>query len=131
MNFRTELILKLRAIATELRATATELLDSLFLWLGTRIEASKLRRNIIAIRESKDVARPELASKADETARPVAEAAQEYPVITQSLNLTRRARALHMRRRGDEPHTIAAALGISNGEVDLLFKLDRILQQRQ
>jgi hypothetical protein len=102
-----------------LPAAAARLLDSLFLWLGARIDASKSRHGIITIGESKDIAKPE------------PETPPEYPVITQSLNLTRRARALHMRRRGDESHTIAAALGIPHGEVELLFKLDQLFQQRQ
>jgi len=110
----------------------TRLMDSLFAWLGARIEASKCRQHdITAIRESAGVALRELTSKVGEiAARPLPEAPQEYPVMAQSMNLTRRARAMHMLRRGEEPHTIAAALGISHGEVELLFKLDRILQQR-
>jgi hypothetical protein len=107
------------------------LLDSLFLWLGARIEASKCRHDVTAIGETAGVTPRDLTSKADEiVARPLLEAPQEHPVVVQSMNLTRRARAMHMLRRGEEPHTIAAALSISHGEVELLFKLDRILQQR-
>jgi hypothetical protein len=113
MNFKPEWIWH------PLKGGTTRLLDSMFVWLDARIAASKRRRGIVAIGEPRDVPR----------AAP--EAQPEYPVITQSMNLTRRARAMHMRRRGDEPHTIAAALGISHGEVELLFKLDRIFQQRQ
>jgi hypothetical protein len=110
----------------------TRLLDSLFVWLGARIEASKCRRHdVTATREAAGVTLRELTSKVDEiAARPLPAAPQEHPVVTQSMNLTRRARAMHMLRRGEEPHTIAAALGISHGEVELLFKMDRILQQR-
>ena len=106
-------------------AAAAGLLDSLFLWLGARIDASKRRHGGFAIAETGAIA------ESRDIARPEPEATPAYPAITQSLNLTRRARALHMRRRGDESHTIAAALGIPHGEVELLFKLDQLFQQRQ
>jgi hypothetical protein len=128
MNFNPQWkVNPLAACATVL----TRLLDSLFVWLGARIEASKCRRDNTTIRQSAGVLPRELTAKVDEiAARPLPEAPQEHPLLTQSMNLTRRARAMHMLRRGEEPHTIAAALGISHGEVELLFKMDRILQQR-
>ncbi len=42
-----------------------------------------------------------------------------------SMNLARRSQALRMYRRGERPEQIAAALGIPQGEVDLLLKLHR------
>jgi hypothetical protein len=129
MNFNPEWILN--PLATY-AITGTGLLALLFLWFGARMEASKCRHDITAMKELTDVALREIASKVDEIIeRPAPEPVQEYHVVTQSLNLTRRARAMHMRRRGDEPHTIAAALGISHAEVELLFKLDQIRQQTQ
>jgi hypothetical protein len=110
------------------RAAVTRLLDRLFLQLGARIEASQRRHGIIAVRETRENARLELAKADAGAAQPTSQASQGYSAISQSLNLTRRARALHMSRRGDEAHTIAAALGVSHGEVELLLKLDRILQ---
>jgi len=133
MNFNFEWILN---PLTTYAITGTGLLALLFLWFGAKIDASKCRHEITAMKECTDSALQELASKVDEiVARPALEPPLEYPSITQSitqgLNLTRRARALHMRRRGDEPHTIAAALGISHGEVELLLKLDQMVQQRE
>jgi hypothetical protein len=110
--------------------TGTGIAALLFLWFGAKLEARQCRQDVKAIKEFTDGALRDLASKVDElAARPTPGPIQEYPVVTQSLNLTRRARALHMRCRGETPHTIAAALGISRGEVDLLFKLDQITQQ--
>jgi hypothetical protein len=127
MNFNLEWILN---PLTTYAITGTGLLASLFLWFSARIDAGKCRHEMTAMKECTDSALQKLASKVNEiVVRPAPQPPQEYPRITQSLNLTRRARALHMRRRGDEPHTIAAALGISRGEIDLLFKLDRIVQQ--
>jgi hypothetical protein len=127
MSFNPEWILSpLAAYAI----TGTGLLALLFLWFDARIEANKCRHELTAIKQCTDSALQELASKVNEfAARPAPQ--QEFPRVTQSLNLTRRARALHMRRRGDEPHTIAAALGISHGEVELLLKLDQICQQQE
>jgi hypothetical protein len=127
MNFNFEWILN---PLTTYAITGTGLLALLFLWFGAKTDATKCRHEITAMKECTDSALQELASKVNEiVARPAPEPPQEYPCITQSLNLTRRSRALHMRRRGDEPHTIAAALGISQREVELLFKLDQMVQQ--
>jgi hypothetical protein len=133
MNLNFEWILN---PLTSYAITGTGLVALLFLWFGARIDASKCRHEITAMKQCTDTALQELASKVGEiVARPAPEPLLEYPgipqTITQSLNLTRRARALHMRRRGDEPHTIAAALGISQGEVELLLKLDQMVQQRE
>jgi len=43
------------------------------------------------------------------------------------LNLTKRAQALRMHRRGDPPEQIAALLDIPFQEVDLLLKVHRIV----
>ena len=46
------------------------------------------------------------------------------------LNLTRRAHALRMDRRGESASTIAAALGCPQAEVDLLLKVQRMAFQQ-
>jgi hypothetical protein len=43
------------------------------------------------------------------------------------MNLTKRAQALRMHRRGDPPDQIAAVLGAPFQEVDLLLKVHRIV----
>lgn len=83
----------------------------------------------MAQQETAEIIR-ELRSKMEEVAaRSMPAAAAESATVPQSLNLTRRARALHMRRRGEQPYTIAAALSASQGEVDLLLKLDRLVHE--
>jgi hypothetical protein len=42
------------------------------------------------------------------------------------FQVTRRAQALRMHRRGEQPHQIAASLGLSVGEVELLLKVHRL-----
>jgi hypothetical protein len=44
----------------------------------------------------------------------------------QELNLTRRAQALRMQRRGESPATIAAALRVPRNEINLLLKIQKL-----
>lgn len=48
------------------------------------------------------------------------------PPTLSGLNLTTRAQALRMFRRGDPPKQIAAALGIPEQEVELLLKVQQL-----
>ncbi|HUP04076.1 MAG TPA: hypothetical protein VMU19_08805 [Bryobacteraceae bacterium] len=48
----------------------------------------------------------------------------------QKLNLTRRAQALRMERRGEAPATIAATLRVPRNEVDLLLKIQKLSERR-
>ncbi len=110
----------------------TGMLGLLGIWVGAMLEASKCRRQMNEMKQATASALQELASKVEEASRPAPE--PPVPVYAgpgQSLNLTRRARALHMHRRGDEPHTIAATLGISFEEMELLLKLDHMFQQAE
>ena len=42
------------------------------------------------------------------------------------MNTTRRSQVLRMHRRGETPEQIAAALGLPQGEVDLLLKVHQL-----
>jgi hypothetical protein len=56
---------------------------------------------------------------------------EERPAaVSPGLNLTRRAQALRMHRRGESVETIAAALSAPRNEIDLLLKLQAMLQYR-
>jgi uncharacterized protein involved in exopolysaccharide biosynthesis len=57
---------------------------------------------------------------------------QERPgaVSPPGLNLTRRTQALRMHRRGESVQTIAAALSAPRNEIELLLKLEAMLQYR-
>jgi hypothetical protein len=44
----------------------------------------------------------------------------------QALNLNKRGQVLRMRRRGESPETIAAALSLPRNEVDLLLKVHQL-----
>jgi hypothetical protein len=65
-----------------------------------------------------------MQSQLEETSRP-APAAQPG----QSLNLNKRGQVLRMRRRGETPETIAAALRIPQNEVTLLLKVHELSRE--
>jgi hypothetical protein len=65
-----------------------------------------------------------LQTQLEETARP-APASQPG----QSLNLNKRGQVLRMRRRGEAPETIAAALRIPQNEVTLLLKVHELSRE--
>lgn len=65
-----------------------------------------------------------MQSQLEETGRP---AAASQP--GQSLNLNKRGQVLRMRRRGETPETIAAALRIPQNEVTLLLKVHELSRE--
>ena|SRR5689334_478985 len=65
-----------------------------------------------------------MQSQLEETGRP---AAASHP--GQSLNLNKRGQVLRMRRRGETPETIAAALRIPQNEVTLLLKVHELSRE--
>ena len=60
--------------------------------------------------------------------------AEQPPVqaapLGQALNLNKRGQVLRMQRRGENPETIAGALGIPRNEVDLLLKVHQMTLER-
>jgi len=53
------------------------------------------------------------------------------PAPGESMDLTKRSRALRMHHRGEEIPTIAAALKSPQNEIDLLLKIDQLLNSTQ
>ena len=82
-----------------------------------RDERETFERHLTEVREAAERWRTER----EETARPVA-----VPASGQPLNLNKRGQVLRMRRRGENPETIAAALSIPQNEVDLLLKVHQM-----
>jgi hypothetical protein len=124
---------------TQYALTGVGLLSSLTLWAGSKAEIRRMRtsmrnslqnvesgmstlnNSIEDVRNTRVVA-PEPAPVA---AAPVAAAPAPMPVI-QGLNLTRRTQVLRMRKRGDNVHSIAAALQLPIGEVTLMLKMESL-----
>lgn len=52
------------------------------------------------------------------------------PAVRPSLNLTRRSQVLRLHHRGEGSEQIAAALGVPVNEVDLMLKINRMVNER-
>jgi len=97
------------------------------LFIVTKVELSQLRR-------AADQSRMDLAKKIEEVESAIADipAAAPAPVLTlrPSINLTKRAQALRMRRRGESLESITAALSVPRNEIELLLKVHEMVDGR-
>jgi hypothetical protein len=100
----------------------------LALFVSMKREIARVRRSVKA---SNDTAVSSAATLAAELAviRKDRETIEPVSLTGQELNLTRRAQALRMRRRGETPATIAAALRVPRNEIDLLLKIEAMARQ--
>ena len=100
----------------------------LVLFVSMKREIARVRRSVKA---SNDTAVSSAATLAAELAviRKDRETIEPVSLTGQELNLTRRAQALRMRRRGETPATIAAALRVPRNEIDLLLKIEAMARQ--
>jgi site-specific recombinase XerC len=106
-------------------AGSLALASCLALFLSMKRELALVRR---ALTDSRDSAAASAATLAAELAalRQDAESPDAAFWTGQELNLTRRAQALRMQRRGESPATIAAALRAPRNEIDLLLKIQEM-----
>jgi Flp pilus assembly protein TadB len=112
---------------TQYSVTAVGLAASLLLWIGAKAELRTLRKDMAEFREKAEGELRNLSAGLEEirTARQTAPEPLAAPV-GQALNLTKRAQVLRMHNRGESIHSIAAALQIPSGEVNLLLKIERL-----
>lgn len=116
---------------TQTAILGTGLLGSLAIWISVKSETRAVSRELERLRISTETTINELTAKIQETrVEPASEAPPEpVPVMNmQGFNLTTRTKVLRMHRRGETASSIAAALGVQGEEVDLLLKLDRMLE---
>jgi hypothetical protein len=88
-----------------------------------------MKREVDAIRRStREAAAASAAALAAQPAAPKREGeGNELPFVSgQDLNLTRRAQAIRMQRRGESAATIAAALRVPRNEIELLLKIQTL-----
>jgi len=100
------------------------------LFLAARIEVHGLRRTASVREEQLAQERQQLTGKMEELESTLASLAAASPaaaVVRPSMNLTRRAQALRMRRRGETVESISAALTAPRNEVELLLKVQHLL----
>jgi len=111
-------------------ALALALAVCLAVFVFLKREIGRLRRSV---KENGEAATSTAATMAAELAvlRKNVETIEPISFQGQELNLTRRTQALRMRRRGELPSTIAAALRVPRNEIDLLLKIDALARQEQ
>ncbi len=118
-------------IAISLSLAAACLMASLALWIAAKVETRSSRKSLQAFRLSMETTIKDLGAKVEELQATPAPTPIPAPVMPiQSMNLTTRAKALRMHSRGETVSSIAAALGVQREEIDLLVKLDRLLETR-
>lgn len=116
---------------TQYALVGTGLIGCLYLWIAAKREIRIVRSALTHTRESADAELQKLSESLEEM-RGVLNAEPE-PLASPnalSLNLTKRAQALRMHRRGETLTSISAALQAPLSEIELLLKLTRILESR-
>ena len=97
------------------------------LFIVTKVELSQLRR-------AADQSRMNLAKKIEEVESAMADIPAAAPapmlMVRPSINLTKRAQALRMRRRGESLESITAALSVPRNEIELLLKVHEMVDGR-
>ncbi len=93
----------------------------------------ELRANTIRNRRNIDALSKSVAEKLAQTPEPVRDQAMEAIYIPAApragLNITKRVLAMRMVRRNEDIGHIAAALGVTRREVELLIRVQRISNQ--
>ena len=106
----------------------------LLLWVSAKVELRNCAVNMNKLRRDTEAALQELESRISQAAaRPTqVELPPPTPVAfsARSVNLTKRTQVLRMARRGESVPSIAAALEVPQGEVELVLKLDQLLEAR-
>jgi hypothetical protein len=107
-----------------LAITGTCVLYTFLLHMNVRTLARHGRKQ----REEFEARLADVLDAVEQLRRERQEAAQPSPATAaaQPLNLNKRGQVLRMRRRGEMPETIAAALSIPRNEVDLLLKVHQM-----
>jgi hypothetical protein len=117
---------------------ALALLGCLVLFVTTKLEVQAVRRLAISARaeleemqrQSPAVMHSPSAPVPDPEPAPAQLAQPVLPQLAGSLNLSKRAQALRMHRRGEPVPSIAAALQSSQGEIQLLLKVHTLMNAK-
>lgn len=86
-------------------------------------ERSALQATNLALQGALDGLRREPAAQENAPAN-------SMPALRPSLNMTRRSQILRLHHRGEAPDQIAAALGVPVNEVDLMLKVNKMVNER-
>lgn len=105
---------------------------SLCLFLQVKFEMRRQAKKWAEERTALQVANLALRGALDDLRRepePAAEPVMAAPPRAAALNLTRRSQVLRLYHRGEMPEQIAAALGVPLNEVDLLLKVNKMVNE--
>jgi hypothetical protein len=108
---------------------ALALIACLVLFASMKKEIALVRRSVTDGRDSAAASAANLAANLA-ALRQDSETTDLASLAGQELNLTRRAQALRMQRRGESAGTIAAALRLPRNEIDLLLKVQKLTDDR-
>jgi hypothetical protein len=123
---------------TQYSLTGVGLISSIVLWASAKVEIHRVQRimgkslaqlenGVTTLNASLD----DVRKTREATPEPVPASAVPAPAMfMQGLNLTKRAQILRMKRRGENIHSIAAALQLPLGEVTLILKMDNLQVSR-
>jgi len=109
-------------------AVALGLVASVLLFVAAKREIARVRRQASESKESAEAVARNLAAELEAlrgSVRKVEEAPPAPPPVP-GLNLTKRAQALRMYRRGELLNSIAAALQAPLNEIELLLKVQEL-----
>lgn len=113
---------------TQYAVIGVGLLGSLALWITAKFELRAVRSKVSDSRDALETNVRELSASVNQLrAERENEPAPVSPSPSPGLNLTRRAQVVRMHRRGETIPSIAAALQTPGNEIELILKLERLL----
>ena len=116
---------------TWLAVLAVAMICALVLFVSLKCEIAGARRLARETAASADQLRASMTAElaAIRETPPVVQEVVVAAPVGDGLNLTRRAAALRMEKRGESVSTIAAALRVPQNEIELLLKLQKLAGQ--
>jgi hypothetical protein len=113
---------------TQYSVTGVGLLASLFLWGSAKAEIRTIRKAMKKSSTAMESGVQNLSHDLEEIRKAQTVVVEPTPVaVGLGINLTKRAQILRMQRRGENKHSIAGALQLPLGEVDLILKIERLM----
>lgn len=109
---------------------AAGLIACLVLFMTVKVEVGEVSQRAQESRDALAAQVQEMELALGHIRQSVTDIEERPATVSPGLNLTRRAQALRMHHRGESVETIAAALSAPRNEIDLLLKLQTMLQHR-